>query len=175
MLPFPMPSASSPSLASTGLVFALGALLVMALAAAIRAALTAALEPRGHRLDPWRRVWFHPERELAGVPEALLIVAFVARFVRAYELPPWALPLLAGLWALHLPTDFWNWARSRRQPRSTRWLHERGFLLLDLGPLWLRAAVVLFSAGVYFFFSPVGSALDTMMAYLLAGLQGWFS
>ena len=156
------------------LVFVAGALVVWAVAALLRAGLTALLERGGHRLDRWRRVWFHPERELARLLEALLIVAFVAEFVRHYDLPGWTTPLVAAVWALHLPADLWSWLRLRRQPRGTRQLHERGFLLLDLGPVWLRAALLLLAAGLYFL-PPLGAALGRMMRFLLGILQGWLA
>ena len=63
-------------------VVAAGGLLVWALAALLRAGLAALLELRGHRLDRWRRVWFHPEREAGRLLEALLVVAFVAGCAR---------------------------------------------------------------------------------------------
>src|SRR3990167_7240557 len=139
--------AGVPSALTMTVVFVAGALVVWAVAALLRAGLTALLERGGHRLDRWRRVWFHPERELARLLEALLIVAFVAEFVRHYDLPGWTTPLVAAVWALHLPADLWSWLRLRRQPRGTRQLHERGFLLLDLGPVGLRGAVVLAGGG----------------------------
>lgn len=163
------------SWASAALVFAAGALVIWALAGLVRGGLTAVLERRGHRLDPWRRVWFHPERELGLLLEALLIVAFVATFVRLYGLPGWVTPALAGAWALQLPVDLWNWLRTRGRPRGTRQLHERGFRLLDLGPLWVRAAVVLLAGGFYFLLLPLRAALNWLMTIILAGLQGWLS
>lgn len=175
MLLFSMPKATTPAPLQVVLVFAAGALLVVVLGAVIRAALTALLEPRGHRLDLWRRVWFHPERELALFLETLLIVAFVAGFVRHYALPAWVTPALAGVWALHLPADLWNWFRTRPNPRGTRELHERGFLLLDLGPLGLRAVVALLAGGLYFLVPPLRAGLDTMLSFLLGNLQRWFS
>jgi len=156
------------------LVFVAGALVVWAVAALLRAGLTALLERGGHRLDRWRRVWFHPERELARLLEALLIVAFVAEFVRYYDLPGWTTPLVAAVWALHLPADLWSWSRLRRQPRGTRQLHERGFLLLDLGPLWLRA-VVLGLAGSLYLVPPLRAVLGTMMGFILASLDRWLA
>jgi len=156
------------------LLFAAGALVVWALAALLRAGLTALLEPRGHRLDRWRRVWFEPERELGLLLEALLVIAFVATFARRYDWPAWAGVAVAGLWALHAPVDLWNWLRWRGRPRSTRGLHERGFLLLDLGPLWLRAAVAALAAALELLF--LGPAfLDRLMTFLLAGLEQWLA
>lgn len=157
------------------LVFAVGALLVVLLAALIRSLLTVVLEPAGHRLDRWRRVWFHPERDFSRLLEALLIIAFVVSFARTYELPAWVIPVLAGFWALHLPVDFWSWLRMRRSPERTRRLHERGFLLLALGPLWMRAALTLLAATMYFLVVPLRAALDKMMMVVFASLQGWFS
>ncbi len=175
MLIFSMPSSRFPSVFQVLLVFALGALLVVLLGALFRAVLTVLLEPRGHRLDRWRRVWFHPERELGRLLEVVLILAFVAGFVRAYNLPAWMTPALAILWALHLPADLWSWLRSRGQQTSTRRLHERGFLLLALGPLWMRAAVALLAAAIYFLVVPLREGLDTIVAFVLASLQSWFS
>jgi hypothetical protein len=156
------------------LVFVAGALLVWAGAALLRAGLTVLLERGGHRLDRWRRVWFHPERELARLLEALLIVAFVAAFVGHYHLPVWTTFLTATVWALHLPADLWNWLRLRRQPQGTRQLHERGFLLLELGPLWLRG-VTLGLAGSIYLVPPLRAALNTMLGMILGSLDVWLT
>lgn len=164
-----------PARLSLILVFTAGALLTVAVAELARAGIVAALEPRGHRLDRWRRVWFHPERELAFFLEAFLILAFVANFVARSALPAWTTPLLVGLWALHLPADCWSWLRTRRRPHGTRQLHERGFLLLDLGPLWLRVVEVGLAAGLYLLLPPLRALLDTMMGFILASLQRWLS
>lgn len=172
---FPMPAATPPSLGQLVLVFLLGALLVLGVSSLVGAVLAAGLERRGQRLDRWRRVWFHPERELRSLLEAFLIVAFVAAFVRRYELPVWATAALAGLWALHLPADLWNWLRTRPHPRGTRELHERGFLLLDLGPLWLRITIAGFGAGLYFLLPPVRAVFDKIFGFVLASLHGWLS
>ena len=157
------------------LVFTAGALLLAGLAALARAGIVAALEPLGHRLDRWRRAWFHPERELAFFLEAFLVVAYVANFSARYSFPAWATPVLVGLWALHLPADFWSWLRTRLRPQDTRQLHERGFLLLDLGPLWLRAVGVAVAAGLYLLLPPLRAVSDRIMAFLLASLQRWVS
>lgn len=170
-----MGGAKIPTLLSLILVFAVGALFTMTLSALVRAGVTAALEPQGHRLDRWRRVWFHPERELAALLEVLLILAFVASFVARYSLPAWVTPALVSVWALHLPADLTNWLRSRRHPHGTRQLHERGFLLLDLSPWWLRAAGLLVAAGLYILLPPLRAVLDRMMGFILTSLQRWFA
>lgn len=174
MLALSMPHSAEPSLISLLLVFAGGALGVVLAAAMIRAGITALLEPRGHWLDPWRRVWFHPERELGHLVEALLIVAFVASFARHYALPLWATAALAGLWALHLPSDSWSWLRARRHPPTTRQLHERGFRLLDLGPLWLRALIAGAALGLYLL-PPLRPFFDRLMSVILLTLARWVS
>lgn len=155
-------------------VFAAGALGVWAVSALLRAGLTALLELRGHSLDRWRRVWFHPEREAGRLLEGLLIIAFVAGFVRRAGLPLWLALLVAAVWGLDLPSDSWNWFRWRHRPQGTRELHERGFLLLDLGPLWLRAAV-LGLAGSLYLLPPLRAVLDTMMGFILASLDAWLA
>lgn len=162
-----------PGLLELTWIFAAGAVVTLGLVALVRAGLRAALEPQGHRLDRWRRVWLHPERELALLLEVILVLAFVFNFVERYALPMWATPVVVGLWALHLPTDFWAWLRCRRHPESTRELHERGFLRLELGPLWLRALVGLVAAGVYLLIPPLRSFLDRMMGVVLAGFERW--
>lgn len=173
MLCFRMPT--TPSLLQAVLVFAAGAVVVTALAALVRSGLAAALEPAGQRLDRWRRVWFHPERELGLLLGAFLVLSFVVVYGELYRLPGWVTAVLFGLGALRLPGDLWSWFRTRSNPRGTRQLHERGFLLLDLGPLWLRGAVALAAAGLYFLLLPLRTVLDTLMAWLLTGLAGWFS
>lgn len=160
----PLPSA---------LVFAAGALTVVVLAALVRSGLRAALEPAGHRLDRWRRTWFHPERELAQLLAALLILAFLNAFAARYAVPGWFTPALFALWALRLPADGWNWFRARR--RGTLDLHERGFRLLDLGPLWLRALLALLAAGLYLLIPPLRASLKVLMAFLLAAFAAWLS
>ena len=155
-------------------VFAAGALVVWAMSGLLRAGVTALAEPRGHRLDRWRRVWFHPERELGRLLEGLLVIAFVVSYVRRSGLPLWPAVVVAAVWGLDLPADFWNWFRWRRRPQRTRELHERGFLLLDLGPLWLRA-VVLGLAGSLYLVPPLRAALDTMMGFILASLDRWLA
>lgn len=149
-----------------------GALLVWAVAALVRVGLTALLEPRGHWLDRWRRVWFHPERELGRLLEAFLIVAFVAGYFSHYALPAWGAIVVAGVWALHLPADTWSWLRLQRR-RDTRALHERGFLLLELGPLWLRVGVTALAAALYLL-PGVRPALNTVVNVLVAILERCF-
>lgn len=153
------------------LVFAAGALTLVVLAALLRSGLRAALEPAGHRLDRWRRVWFYPERELAQLLAALLILAFLAVFAERYALPEWATAALFAVWALRLPADGWSWVRTRR--RGTLELHQRGFRLLDLGPLWLRALLALLAAAFYFLIPPLRAALNALMASLVAALAAW--
>ncbi len=155
-------------------VFAAGALVVWAMSGLLRGGLRALVEPCGHRLDRWRRVWFHPERELGRLLEGLLVIAFVASFVRRSALPLWPGVVVAAVWGLDLPADFWNWFRWRRRPQGTRELHERGFLLLDLGPFWLRA-VVLGLAGALYLVPPLRAALTTMMGFILASLDHWLA
>lgn len=157
------------------LVFLAGALITAGLARLVRAGLGALLEPQGQRLDRWRRVWFHPEREAAFLAESLLILSFVRGIVGRYHLPVWVTPALFTLWALHLPADAWSWFHLRRRPEDTRRLHLRGFLLLDLGPLWLRTLLVPLTAGLYFLIPPLRSVFDRMMAVILASLHSWFS
>lgn len=156
-----------------GVVFAGGALVTAALAALIRSGLTALLEPWGHRLDRRRRVWFHPERELGSVFESLLIVALLGTFAARYGLPVWVGLAIVILWALHLPGDSWSWARSRRAGNGTRELHLRGFWLLGVGPLWVRAVVLFLAIALYSFAPPVGAGLNTMMNFVWASLEGW--
>ncbi|MFQ5777680.1 MAG: hypothetical protein ACE5IP_06695 [Terriglobia bacterium] len=154
-------------------MFAGGALVTAVLAALIRSGLTAVLEPWGRRLDRWRRVWFHPERELALLFESLLIVALLATFAARYNLPVWAGAVVVTLWALHLPADLWSWARRHRTGNGTRELHLRGFWLLEVGPLWVRMIVLLLGVVLYWFLPPVRAGLDTLMSFLLTSLEGW--
>ncbi len=153
------------------LVFAVGVLALVVLAALLRSGLRAALEPAGHRLDRWRRTWFYPERELAQLLAALLILAFLAAFAERYALPEWATAALFAVWALRLPADGWSWVRTRR--RGTLELHQRGFRLLDLGPLWLRALLALLAAALYLLIPPLRAALNALMASLVAALAAW--
>ena len=153
------------------LVFAAGALTLVVLAALLRSGLRAALEPAGHRLDRWRRVWFYPERELAQLLVALLILAFLTTFAERYALPGWATAALFAVWALRLPADGWSWFRTRR--RGTLELHQRGFRLLDLGPLWLRALLALLAAAFYLLIPPLRATLNALMASLVAALAAW--
>lgn len=155
------------------MVFFTGALLVAGLAALARAALTAGLQARGHRLDLWRRPWFHPERECGFFLEALLILSYLMAFATRHFLPLWVGLLLFALWAFHLPADLWTWARLRLRPQGTLELHERGFFLLDVGPLWLRLALGLLSAAFYFLLPPLRALLAAGMNVLLSALQ-WF-
>lgn len=156
-------------------MFAVGALLTAALAVLGRAALVAVLEPRGGWLDRCRRRWFHPERELGSLLEAFLILAFVANFVARFSFPRWTLAVVAAVWALHLPADGWSWFRVGLHPHATRPLHLRGFLLLDLGPLWLRSIVVGVAAGLYFLVPPLRWLCDSMMRFILISLLRWVS
>lgn len=171
---FPMLTEPRGTLLTLVWVFAAGAVVVAVVSALLRAALTAALERCGHRLDLWRRVWFHPEREVASLVEGFLVVAYVSSFVGHYALPVWVLPAVAGVWGLHLRRDLGTWLRIRLRPHRTRELHERGFLLLDLGPLWLRVPVLLGAAGIYFL-PPLRAASDRIMVFLLTSLQGWLA
>ncbi len=155
------------------LVFAAGALTLVVLAALLRSGLRAALEPAGHWLDRWRRVWFYPERELAQFLAVLLILAFLAAFAERYALPGWTTAALFAVWALRLPADGWSWFRTRR--RGTLELHQRGFRLLDLGPLWLRALLALLAAAFYFLIPPLRAALKALMVFLVASFDRWLS
>jgi hypothetical protein len=157
------------------LVFATGALVTAGLAALIRWWVTVLLERRGRLLDRWRRSWFHPEREVGFFLEALLIVSFLATFTRSYGLPTWGALALFVVWALHLPVDFWTWARVRLRPEATFALHQRGFFLLARGPLWLRAAGGLLAAGSYLLVPPLRVVFDFPMGFLVASLQAFFS
>ena len=156
-------------------MFAAGALLTAGWAALLRAALTAALEPRGHRLDRWRRLWFNPEREMGSLLEALLLVSFLLAFTRVYELSWWITAALFPVWALHLPADLWTWALLHVRPQGTLELHQRGFLLLDVGPLWLRAVVSALAAALYFLVPPIRFLLDTGMGFMVSRLQQWLT
>jgi len=164
-----------PSLLELTLVFAAGALVTAGLVALARWWLTLLLEPRGQRLDLWRRPWFHPERELGFFLEALLILAFLVAFARRYGFPAWMIGGLFVLWALHLLSDAWTWLRVRLRPQGTLALHQRGFFLLDAGPLWLRALAGLLAAGLYFLVPPLRGAFDFFFGFLLASLHDWFS
>lgn len=157
-----------------GVVFLAGALVTAGLSALARWGITVALERRGHHLDRWRRAWFHPERELSRFLECLLILAFLTTFSELYSLPRWAGLLVFALWALRLPADLWTWVRWRLRPQSTLHLHLRGFLLLDLGPLWLRGALALLAAAIYFVVSPVRGFLAFAVGFLLRSIQGCF-
>lgn len=141
--------------------------MISALAALVRGGLTALVEPRAHRLDRWRRPWCQPERELGLFFQALLILAFLNTFAAYYGLSYWFTGGVFALWALHLPADLWSWLRLRRRPHGTLELHHRGFLLLDLGPLWLRGLVAAASATVYVFGEPVRLALDSAFRFSL--------
>ncbi len=153
------------------LVFAAGALTLVVLAALLRSGLRAALEPAGHQLDRWRRTWFYPERELAQLLAALLILAFLTTFAERYALPEWAAAALFAVWALRLPADGWSWFRTRR--RGTLELHQRGFHLLDLGPLWLRALLALLAAALYLLIPSLRAALKALMVFLVASFDRW--
>lgn len=155
------------------LVFAAGALTLVVLAALLRSGLRTALEPAGHRLDRWRRVWFYPERELAQLLAALLILAFLITFAERYALPGWTTAALFAVWALRLPADGWSWVRTRR--RGTLELHQRGFRLLDLGPLWLRALLALVAVAFYLLIPPLRAALNALMVFLVASFDRWLS
>ena len=156
-------------------MFAAGALVTAGLAALIRWWVTVLLERRGRRLDRWRRPWFHPEREVGFFLEALLIVSFLATFTRSYGVPTWGALALFVVWALHLPADSWTWVRVRLSPQATSTLHQRGFFLLDCGPLWLRAAGGLLAAGSYLLAPPLRAVFDLPMGFLVASLQALFS
>ncbi|MGH9862099.1 MAG: hypothetical protein ACRD35_01605 [Candidatus Acidiferrales bacterium] len=156
-------------------MFAAGALLTAGLAALLRAGLIAVLEPRGHGLDRWRRRWFHPEREMGSFLEALLLLSFLLAFSRSYELAWWITAALFPVWAMHLPVDLWTWARLRLRPQGTLELHQRGFLLLDVGPLWLRAVVGALAAALYFLVPPIRFALGTGMGFMVSRLQQWLN
>jgi hypothetical protein len=160
-----------PSLVKAVFAFAVGAVVVTALAALIRGGLTALVESRAHRLDRWRRPWFQPEREVASFFHALLTLSFLNTFAAHYGFSTWFTVVLFVLWALHLPADGWSWLRLRRRPQGTLQLHRRGFLLLDLGPLWLRGVVAALSAAVYLVAGPLRLALDACFRFLLALLR----
>lgn len=155
-------------------MFAAGALVTAGLAALARWWVTVLLEPRGQRLDRWRRLWFHPERELSFFLEAFLILSFLATFARAYGLSTWVVAGVFVVWALHLPSDTWTWIRVRLRPQGTLALHQRGFFLLDGGPLWLRTVAALLAAGLYLLVPPLRAVLDSLMGFLLSNLRGWF-
>lgn len=125
------------------LIYAAGALVVLAGNTVLRAAVIKALEPAGKRLDRWRRQGVEPERDLALLLGNFLIVFYVAGFAERYQLPAWAFYLLAVVWMLHLPRDLANWLRNRG--RSPAALHRRGFFLFHYGPLWLRTVWALLS------------------------------
>lgn len=151
-----------------------GALVTAGLSALARWAITAGLERRGQRLDRWRRVWFHPERELGRFLDSLLILAFLTTLAELYSWPRWAALALFIVWALHLPADFRTWLACRWRPHSTLHLHQRGFFLLDFAPLWLRATVGGLAAAVYLVVPPVRRSLGMVMEFFLTGLQRLF-
>lgn len=132
------------------MVLLAGAAATAALAALARWGLEAALEPRAHRLDPWRRRWFEPERELGLLVESLLVCAFLSAFVQAGGAPAWLVATLGALGLLRLPAELWTWSRIRLHPQSTLALHQRGFFLVGAGPLWARASAAGLGAVVYF-------------------------
>lgn len=153
----------------------MGALITVALAALARMLLTGLFESRGHWLDPWRRVWFHPEREGSLFLEVLLIASFLTTFADLYALPVWVASVLFVAWALHLPTDVLSWIRLRRRPQGTLELHRRGFLLVGLGPLWVRVLVAGLAAGLYLLPTPLRSILNAVMALVACTLQAWLT
>lgn len=160
------------SLLELALVFAAGALVISGVAALVRWWVTALLERGGRRLDRWRRAWFHPEREVGFFLEALLILSFLATFAGRYEVPTWATLSLFVVWAFHLPADAWTWVRMQWSRQATLALHQRGFFLLDSGPLWLRAVGGLLAAGGYLVVPPLQAVFDAAMGFLLTALQG---
>jgi len=157
------------------LVFAAGALATTGLAALVRWWVTVLLEGRGHRLDRWRRPWFHPEREAGFFLEALLIVSFLATFAGRYGVPTWGALALFVVWAFHLPADAWTWVRVRLNPQATLELHQRGFFLLDVGPLWMRAGIGLLATASYLLVPPLRALFDLAMGFLLSSLQAFFA
>lgn len=161
--------------ARSAAVFAAGALLTALAAALVAALLKSLLERRGHQLDRWRRVWFHPERELVRLLEALLILSWLAAYGDRFGLGWGVVLAVYALWALHLVADARSyWPRLSRGARhSTLALHERGFFLLDYGSLPLRVGVAALAAAL-FFLPPVRRLLVTMMQPLLASTEAWF-
>jgi hypothetical protein len=150
-------------------------MVVWAVSSLLGAGLRRGLEPHGQRLDRCRRSWFHPEREVAHFVESLLILALVWSVGPRYAWPAalgWSVFLL---WALHLPADAWSWIRLQQQPNRTRELHQRGFLLLGLGPLWVRTLVSALAAAGYFFVGPVRTGLDIVMGFVVSRVEGWIS
>ena len=129
-------------------IYAVGALVVLAGNYVLRAAVIKALEPAGKRLDRWRRRGLEPERDLALLLGNFLIVFYVAGFVERYQLAAWLFYLLAVVWMLHLPRDLANWLRNRG--RSPAALHRRGFFLFHYGPLWTRGLWCLLALAFWF-------------------------
>jgi hypothetical protein len=114
---------------------AAGAVAAVALAAAARAGLEAALEPFGHRLDHWRRPRFEPERELGQFLESFLVFSYVVWFVPGLDFSRLVFLAVGFVWTLRLPRDLWTWIRLARDRQCTLALHERGFFLSQAGGL----------------------------------------
>ena len=142
------------------LIYAAGAVLVMAVNAVVRAVVIKFLEPAGKRLDRWRRQGVEPERELALLLGNFLIVLYVAGFAERYLLPVWLFYLLAVVWMLHLPRDLAN--RLHNRGRSPAALHRRGFFLFHYGSLGLRAILALLMFGIWAVFPPLGKIANTV-------------
>ncbi|MFQ5927221.1 MAG: hypothetical protein ACE5MH_07280 [Terriglobia bacterium] len=154
--------------------FAAGALATAVLAALVGALLRRGLEPRGHQLDRWRRVWFHPERELARFAEALLVLGWLLAYGERFGFPCGALLAVYGAWTLHLVPDARSYWALHRAPTSTRQLHRRGFFLLDYGPLPLRLALAALAAAAGFLLPLGRRVLVTAIEPLAAVTQAWF-
>lgn len=150
-------------------LFCVAALLVSALALVLRRACWVGLEPLAKRLDRWRRPWFYPERELGWFLTAWLALSLVSAFSLRYALPRWSAWLVFGVWALHVPADLLSWLRTRK--RRALHLHQRGFRLLELGPLWLRGVIGLAAAAAYLLAPPLQAGLEAGAGRLVDQLE----
>ena len=120
-------------------------------------------------VDRVRTMRLDPARELAGALRALLILSFLVEAARLLALPRTAAYLIYPIWALDLLGELRTRFACKMRPNATLALHERGFFLLDHGPLETRLMLAAFVGTCHELVPFVAHSVGLLTGILLAG------